>query len=101
MTDSLEVQECKRQMKIVIGEKEYPQFILRLASSIDPLASLELEYGLGSSVTRKWIKILGYRDGTTRRCLTMHYKRLRRIKERQKRNEKLTNFLFANNKKSM
>jgi hypothetical protein len=100
MTDTKKIQQMKDSIKLVIGEKEYLTFMGKLAGSIDTISSLAQEYGLTTGVIRHWIETLGYRDGRTRRCLSMHMKRMRRIKERQERNEKLTKFLFSNVKKN-
>lgn len=96
MTDTLKVQHLKHKIKLVIGEKEYLTFMNKLASSITPFTVLEQEYAISYGTLRVWAAGLGFRDATTRRCLTMHYKRLRRIKDRQERNDKLTKFLFGN-----
>lgn len=96
MTDSIKVQECKRRIKIIVGEAEYLDFIQRLATSIEPVAELSRKYLISEGTLLGWINTLGYRDATTRRCLNMHYKRLRRIKEREIKNEKLTKFLLGN-----
>ena len=99
MTDSVKVQELKNTIKIVIGEKEYVKFLSRLAGGIEPLKNIAKAYGLDSSTVSRWANGLGYRDAKTKQALRGYYRRLERIKEREKKTKKLMEYLFKVNGK--
>jgi len=95
MTDSLNVQKCKNRIKIIIGEADYSTFMQHLSGTAT-IVELERRWLVRYNTLSSWIRILGYRDGTTRTSLLRHQMRMRRIEERNKKNEILTKFLLKN-----
>ena len=98
MTDSLKIQKLKSRINTIIGEKDYQRFLNKLASSIEPMRNIALEFGLSESTITYWRTELGYKDGKTRSDLRFYKRRIERIKQREKRTQSLINCLFKNNK---
>lgn len=99
MTDPAKIQELKDRIKIIIGDAEYLTFMARFSGSTESVKNLAKSYGLEPSTLTKWANVLGYRDGKTKQALRGYYRRLEKIRERDKRTKKLMNYLFKVNGK--
>lgn len=96
MTDSLKVQACKKTIKSTINENYLP-FMQDLSCGVQTIDDLANKWDVKVGLLRSWIKTIGYRTGGDRQSIRSYNKAVKRIKERQKRNKMLINYLMKIN----